>query len=185
MDDIEQQVMADLDAIGVPKRKRPRRAEVTDQIGDASLPHVHGVMLVRDADGWRCVEVRLLEHTLASVAVHVGEPDAMAIAVGQCESRLHEIAERIYDAPPLHTLAARKDGIMTPERAEEDWRTAVADMSEAFWAGAHPEAEASLRAYARTGRLEPASIGREPTAEDRCQLQELLRLQERPKEDRP
>lgn len=166
-DPTAEEVQASLQALTPPKRKR-KGAPETDL--DPEIAQVEGVVLLRDAQGWRAVRVRIPAHTLEGIALSSGQPDMLALAMGDAERMLTEIAEQRYDA---RAQGVRPDGVLTPAKAREDLAALLERLADAYWAGAHDEPLRSLRRFAETGRLEPESIGRKPCGEDRAQLQAL------------
>jgi len=172
-DPTPEEVEQDLRALMPPKRKRRAPAEV--ELGTDEQPHVRGVMLVRDRDGWRAVEVAIEEHALRGVTTRQSDPDMAAVAVSVAEKWLSEI---LGDERRRQENGARTDGELTPKLARAELEVVGAELRSAFWADAISPEEAgrALIHFAATGKLEPESIGRKPTGDDRRRLQQLAAL---------
>lgn len=137
---------------------------------------VEGVLLHRHPDGMRAHRILVPRSVLDQYTVEASEPDMMQLAVGAAERMLHDIvsgrAERAaYDRRP--------SGELKPDVARRELEVKAEELAQAYWAGAHgtkADVVESLARFAVTGELEPPSIGRRPTGDDRAALQQLMAL---------
>lgn len=171
------EAQAHLGAIAPPKRKARARGELQpldEALGDDGLPRVRGVVLERDPNGWRAVEIELQASSIKGITKRCSEPDMAGAALATAEVWLGEV---LRDETRT-TSSERGDGILTPELAAEQLNALGAELRRDFWADAIDDGEcfAALERFAMTGELEPASIGRKPTSADRGRLQELMRI---------